>query len=40
VERTVEVFGETHDDLWRFDEQLARWSRTGLTRRQRVEVTD
>jgi hypothetical protein len=38
VERTVEVFGETHDDLWVFDEQLARWSRTGLTPRQRVEV--
>ncbi len=33
-----EVFGETHDDLWVFDEQLVRWSKVPLTARQRVEV--
>jgi len=38
VERTLRVFGETHDDLWVFEEQLARWSKTALTPRQRAEV--
>ncbi len=38
VERVFEVFGETHDDLWVFDEQLVRWSKVPLTARQRVEV--
>lgn len=38
VERTVEVFSETQEDLWVFDEQLLRWSKTGLTPRQRTEV--
>jgi len=32
------VYGETIDDLWVFDEQLARWSKTGVTPRQRAEV--
>jgi hypothetical protein len=38
VERVFEVFGETHDDLWVFDEQLVRWSKVPLTAGQRVEV--
>jgi hypothetical protein len=38
VQRTLEVYGETIDDLWVFDEQLARWSKTGVTPRQRAEV--
>ena len=38
VQRTLQVYGETIEDLWVFDEQLARWSRTGLTPRQRAEV--
>lgn len=38
VERTHRVFGETHDDLWVYEEQLARWSKTALTPRQRAEV--
>lgn len=38
VERTLQVFGETHDNLWVFEEQLARWSKTALTPRQRAEV--
>jgi hypothetical protein len=38
VERTLRVFGETHEDLWVFKEQLARWSKTALTPRKRAEV--
>ena len=38
VQRTLQVYGETIDDLWVFDEQLARWSKTGVTPRQRAEV--
>ncbi|MGH9180555.1 MAG: hypothetical protein ACRDY5_02415 [Acidimicrobiales bacterium] len=38
VERVVRVFGDTHDDLWVFEEQLARWSKAPLTSRQRAEV--
>lgn len=38
VGRVIAVFGETHDDLWVFEEQLARWSKTPLSARQRAEV--
>jgi hypothetical protein len=33
VQRTLEVYGETIDDLWVFDEQLARWSSASLNAR-------
>jgi hypothetical protein len=38
VERTVRIFGETHEDLWVFDEQLVRWSKTDLSAHQQTEV--
>ena len=39
VARTKKVYGETHDDLWVFEEQLARWGRNKkLTTAQRTEI--
>jgi len=38
VQRTLQVYGETIDDLWVFEEQLLRWSKTNLNTRQRTDV--
>ena len=38
VERVAQVFGETAEGLWLYDEQLRRWSDRPLTPGQRAEV--
>src|SRR6266851_5709125 len=38
VERTLQVYGDTHDDLWVFEEQMQRWGRKALTPAQRREA--
>ena len=38
VGRVFEVFGRQKDDLWLFEEQLARWKRDKLSVGQRDEV--
>lgn len=38
VARLTKVYGETAEDLWVSDEQLARWSKENLTPAQRQEV--
>ncbi len=38
VARTRRVFTEQQDDLWLYEEQLARWKRLDLTASQRREV--
>jgi hypothetical protein len=38
VARTRRVFTEQQDDLWLYEEQLARWKRLDLTAGQRREV--
>jgi|GEM_PF-802300 len=38
VERTVEVYGETRDNLWVFEEQMQRWGAKTLTIAQRREI--
>jgi len=39
VQRTQKVYGETHDDLWIFEEQLVRWGRNKkLTPAQRTKI--
>jgi hypothetical protein len=38
VERLLRVYGETVEDLWLYDEQLARWRRSALSPAQRNEV--
>jgi len=38
VERLLKAYGDTTDDLWLYDEQLARWSKGVLSGYQRREV--
>ena len=38
VNRVIKVFTEQQSDLWLFDEQLKRWSKTTLSAQQRKEV--
>ncbi|MGH2783384.1 MAG: hypothetical protein ACRDLA_18620 [Thermoleophilaceae bacterium] len=38
VERTLEVYGETRDNLWVFEEQMQRWGAKKLTIAQRREI--
>lgn len=38
VARTTGVFTEQQDDLWLYEEQLARWKRLDLTAGQRREA--
>lgn len=38
VQRVVKVYSDTADDLWLYDEQLARWDRQTLTSTQRREI--
>ena len=38
VSRVLEVFGRQKDDLWPFEEQLARWKADKLSVGQRDEV--
>lgn len=38
VARVARVYGDTADDLWLYDRQLARWSQQNLTSLQRAEV--
>lgn len=38
VERLLRTYGDTADDLWLYDEQLARWSKGVLSGYQRREV--
>ncbi len=38
VNRVIKVFTEQQQDLWLFDEQLKRWSKTTLSAQQRKEV--
>lgn len=38
VERTLEVYGETLDNLWVFEEQMQRWGAKTLTIAQRREI--
>jgi cell division septum initiation protein DivIVA len=38
VNRVIKVFTEQQQDLWLFDEQLLRWSKTTLSAQQRKEV--
>jgi hypothetical protein len=40
VGRVFEVFGRQKDDLWLFEEQLARWKRDKLSVGQRDKWTD
>ncbi len=38
VERTLEVYGQTRDNLWVFEEQMRRWGAKTLTTAQRREI--
>ncbi|MGI8807192.1 MAG: hypothetical protein ACR2KK_05030 [Acidimicrobiales bacterium] len=38
VERLLRVYGETAEDLWLYDEQLARWEAQAISSAQRREV--
>lgn len=38
VGRVLEVYGETHDNLWVFEEQMRRWGAQKLTAAQRREI--
>lgn len=38
VERLLRVYGETAEDLWLYDEQLARWGAHAISTAQRREV--
>lgn len=38
VDRLLRVYGETAEDLWLYDEQLARWAAQAISAAQRREV--